>query len=465
MLKRSLFIGFLFIAAFILNGCEISGNVSTSEGDPLKGVKITLSGDKSATTYTDDSGNFSFDVPDKYGSYTITPSYSGWQFTPESRSARIKSGTSSSGIDGIDFVLILNTTTALVPKTGQTTSYTNGDDGDLQAGVSESAARFTDNMDGTITDNRSGLIWLKNANTADYKLTWVNALAAVDEINASGTMNNRGAGDTSNAGSHQTDWRLPNIKELQSLVDLGTTNPALPDSTVFTDLQYYATSDLYWSGTTTAGYVTSRAWALSIKTGSAENLSKPESCFVWPVRGGLVSETNAYTAKTGQTVSYATGDDGDLEKGAAVAGERFTDNGDGTVTDNLTRLIWLKKTDIIPDGHSWEDALNDISELNTSGSMAGVDSGDTSNNGGHQTDWRLPNLKELQSLTDLGQINPAMPVNQPFEGVNGLKFWSGTTCAFSTGSAWMIQMASGLESYEDKSVSGCVWPVRGNPTD
>ena len=46
--------------------------------------------------------------------------------------------------------------------------------------------------------------------------------------------------------------------------------------------------------------------------------------------------------KTGQTTSYATGDDGDLEKGVAWPNPRFTDNSDGTVTDNLTGLIWLK---------------------------------------------------------------------------------------------------------------------------
>ena len=46
--------------------------------------------------------------------------------------------------------------------------------------------------------------------------------------------------------------------------------------------------------------------------------------------------------KTGQTTCYATGDDGDLEKGVAWPNPRFTDNGNGTVTDNLTGLIWLK---------------------------------------------------------------------------------------------------------------------------
>lgn len=50
-----------------------------------------------------------------------------------------------------------------VPRTGQITSYAAGDDGDIQAGLSLPEPRFTDNGDGTVTDNLTGLIWLKNA--------------------------------------------------------------------------------------------------------------------------------------------------------------------------------------------------------------------------------------------------------------------------------------------------------------
>ena len=56
---------------------------------------------------------------------------------------------------------------AMVPKTGQTTGYATGDDGALQKGVAWPNPRFTDNGDGTVTDNLTGLIWLKNANCAN----------------------------------------------------------------------------------------------------------------------------------------------------------------------------------------------------------------------------------------------------------------------------------------------------------
>ena len=86
-----------------------------------------------------------------------------------------------------------------------------------------------------------------------------------------------------------------------------------------------------------------------------------------------------------------TGQDGEYQAGVSVD-PRFTDNGDGTVTDNLTGLIWLKDADCFG-SRNWTNALSDANTLAdgscglTDGSVAG--------------DWRLPNVRELQSLIDL----------------------------------------------------------------
>ena len=101
---------------------------------------------------------------------------------------------------------------APVAKTGQTTLSATGDDGDLEKGVAWPSPRFTDNGNGTVTDNLTGLIWLKNAN-ADGVKTWANALSYCNSL-ASGLA---GLSDGSVAG----DWRLPNVKELHSLIDYG----------------------------------------------------------------------------------------------------------------------------------------------------------------------------------------------------------------------------------------------------
>lgn len=137
------------------------------------------------------------------------------------------------------------------------------------------------------------------------------------------------------------------------------------------------------------------------------------------ITGTASGSTNSVPVEeTGQTTSYATGDDGALEPGVAWPSPRFTDNGNGTVTDNLTGLIWLKVASAFGT-RFWADALTDCATLNsgehglTDGSIAG--------------DWRLPTVKELQSLIDYGQSVPVLPSGHPFAGVQTSICWSSTT--------------------------------------
>src|SRR4030095_2438967 len=93
---------------------------------------------------------------------------------------------------------------APVPQTGQTATFTAGDDGAIRAGVALPSPRFTDNSDGTITDNLTKLIWLKNADCPQTPRNWTTAMADVANLNTDGTMNGNDCGDTSNGGTHQT---------------------------------------------------------------------------------------------------------------------------------------------------------------------------------------------------------------------------------------------------------------------
>ncbi len=108
----------------------------------------------------------------------------------------------------------------------------------------------------------------------------------------------------------------------------------------------------------------------------------------------------AAVEKTGQTTSYATRDDGDMEKGVVWPDPRFTDNEDGTVTDNLTGLIWLQNANRFGK-KTWSDALNDCNSL--------ADDGTNLTDGSVAGYWRLPNVRELQSLIYYGFYTPALP--------------------------------------------------------
>lgn len=159
-----------------------------------------------------------------------------------------------------------------VYQTGQTTSYDTRDDGALQAGLPHPTPRFTDNGDGTVTDNSTHLIWLKNANCFGTK-AWAEALASANGL-ASGSC---GLTDGSSAG----DWRLPNVRELRSLIDYSNHHPALPSDHPFASVQ----SASYWSSTTHADY-SSSAWRVPMGYGALVGNPKNNTYYVWPVRGG-----------------------------------------------------------------------------------------------------------------------------------------------------------------------------------
>lgn len=158
------------------------------------------------------------------------------------------------------------------------------DDANMNKWVDSPGSRFTDNGNGTVTDNRTGLIWLANANVAGAR-DWATALTDVAGLNRDGTMNGIPAGDTSNCGSHQTDWRLPNVKELLSLCDYERTNPDFLTGHPFSG----ALSHHYWSNTTDSD-VPEKVWFVYMGNGAAYDGNKTGTCYVWPVRGAGVGE-------------------------------------------------------------------------------------------------------------------------------------------------------------------------------
>jgi hypothetical protein len=146
--------------------------------------------------------------------------------------------------------------------------------------VESQISRFKDNGDGTVTDNRTGLVWLKNANPCGKK-TWYDAVAYCSSL-ASGTA---GLTDGSTAGQ----WRLPSKVELENL---GTDPPAawqtgfpsvawIMPGAPFRNFQF----DIYWSSTTYESDPLS-VWYVYMGNGYAYMTYKSDNNYVWPVRYG-----------------------------------------------------------------------------------------------------------------------------------------------------------------------------------
>ncbi|KJU81380.1 secreted protein containing DUF1566 [Candidatus Magnetobacterium bavaricum] len=336
--------------------------------------------------------------------------------------------------------------TVSLPQTGQTTSYATGDDGYYEAGVAWPNPRFTDNSiadsnNQTVTDNLTGLVWAKDANLPGTSKTWQEALDYVASMN-------------SGPGTYgYTDWRLPNINELESLFNAGQATLSIYLKSIgFTNVQH----NHYWSSTTYAND-TSNAW-LGLYVDYVNGNKTAPYYYVWPVRSGQSGAFgNSFVWKTGQTTTYATGDDGALQRGVAWPSPRFTDNGNQTVTDNLTGLIWAKDAGAPTVGSctggymTWQSTLNYVACINTANYLG-------------YTDWRLPNKKELFSLIDFKMSDLSSLSDYPFYNVQHSYHWASTTIHNATSYAWRVYMVAGFTNNIIKSVDGgCAWPVRSGP--
>lgn len=143
---------------------------------------------------------------------------------------------------------------------------------------------------------------------------------------------------------------------------------------------------------------------------------------------------------TGQTQSYTDifGEDSDY----TINPPSYTDNGDGTVTDNVTGLMWQQEDD--DTARTWDDAGSYCSDLTLAG----------------YSDWRLPSKKELMSIVDYGTSNPSIDSTY-FSGTNAWGYWSSTTYAENTSSAWDVNFSRGFVDNNNKSSDGYVRCVRG----
>jgi len=345
-----------------------------------------------------------------------------------------------------------------LPKTGLTTCYDvagvalpscagTGQDGEHQFGAAWPAPRFTDNNDGTVTDHLSGLIWLKDAHCADIQpnlpnagLNWLGALSAANAL----SQPKCGLSPTDPGG-----WRLPNVSELESLIDISKTIPPLPADAPFVNFVNNADGSgpfTYWTSTLEAVFFTN---ALSVATfdGTVRGADRSTPQRIWPVRG-----TSATIAQSGQKTCWNPADgtvqacpagaDGAVTAGFPWPAPRFVDNlqanstSDGTITDTLTGLTWLKKADCFGTTTTAQLALASTKVL--ASPACGLSDGSVAGN------WRLPNRNEMRSIIDYDQKDgAAWLTTQGFINPQGGWYWTSDPFPNST-AWWMVKTEGGV---------------------
>jgi len=179
--------------------------------------------------------------------------------------------------------LLNDSTSTTVPApvliTGQTQSLGFGDDGDYQLGLAPVGERFSENGDGTFTDTLTGLVWLSVVECI-VKRDWAGALVHANNLAAGGN-----SCPSLEDGSVAGDWRLPNVKELYSLVDISDNSPAWA-SGIPLELRRFRESPFepYWSSSSFTAVRETLAFIVNFGFGQVEPLNKLELEWVWAVR-------------------------------------------------------------------------------------------------------------------------------------------------------------------------------------
>ncbi len=308
---------------------------------------------------------------------------------------------------------VLDVNNYLMIATGQILAYDS--DGEVISGLTAGDALFgqdahylkgetmayQDNGDGTITDKNTGLMWQQVPSSSDY--TWQEAVDYCDELEFAG----------------YDDWRMPSAKELYSISNfssgwpyLNTTYFSLTSGQVTKDEQFWSSD--YYVGVTVEGGSKS-AFGVNHVTGHIK----------------------AYAAESG---GPGGGKYVRAVRGDAYGVNEYIDNGDGTITDNSTGLMWTQ--DDNGEGIDWETALDYAENIEFAG----------------HSDWRLPNVKELQGIVDYSyspsatvaeNMGPAIdplfnctPIINEAGNDDYAYYWTNTSAHFTSGEpyyyAWYV---------------------------
>jgi len=398
---------------FSITGISVSGYVRDTSGTAVSHQCINFS--NRGFAITDISGYYIKYLPTNWSGYA-TLSKDGYVFAPLLREYT----NIDSVISGQDFLAAQASYTGRVPDTGQTKCYNDaieipcppagadfyGQDGNYlinPPSYTKLDANGNDLPDDAaewvmVRDNVTGLIWEVKTDDGsihdwDDQYTWQDSQ---DVFIA--TLNTEKFGSFS-------DWRLPSLMELAFIANLDQYSPTI-ETDFFPNIQSYS----YWSSSTPD--YNSYAWRISFNYGYDYNSDKESSYYVCAVRGG-------------QNVPL----------------DRLIINGDGTITDISSGLMWQQSTS---SGLRWENALSHGDNLTIAG----------------YNDWRLPTFMELRSIVDYSKIDPAIN-SDFFPDTQQFVYLSSSSYVSNISRMWGIFTSSGFSHNFDKLSSYNVRALRG----
>jgi len=260
-------------------------------------------------------------------------------------------------------------------------------------------------MDHTVRDHLTGAVWTRNTSPTEYPLTCDEALAFVLDM-----CTRRVHG--------YSDWRLPPRRLLFSLISHQNVNPSL-----FSEHPFENVFPGYFWTEETFSRLPDQAWYIHLGGGRIHHGMKQGSYMVWPVSTG----------------------EHEWVESIPKANIRFTVD-EGCVRDRQTGLIWSKDANPAGGPLTWQDALSTVDALN-------------SERFGGQRDWRMPNIREIESLVDLETHSPALSTGHPFVNVQDA-YWSSTTSVYEPRYAWTLYSRDGIIGVGFKPGNDFfLWPV------
>jgi hypothetical protein len=231
--------------------------------------------------------------------------------------------------------------------------------------------------------------------------------------------------DANNPYGGYSNWRLPTVRELNSIVNYNKWNQTV-NADIFINIQ----NGLYLTATSDASDMYN-AWGINFSYGENQSVPKGNKYYVMAVSDGKTQSASRMADELLESAEFES-----LENATAPVGHYVENDSKTAVTDTSTGLMWEKAGSA--ETNTWEESLTYCAELREK------------KIGGY-SDWRMPTIKELSTLADYSRnlsptINPIY-----FPNCYSNAYWTGTSYTYDPRQAWFLNFTNGESNYNFKS--------------